>query len=202
MIDLFLKGGILMWPILLCSVISFTIFLERSFFFFSIRLKTPNLLSRIRNFYKQNKVNEALKLCESLSGPVPHILAIGIHTRNRSANDKERIVEQASAKEVRKLEKNLNVLAIIGNVSPLLGLLGTVNGMIKTFMRIQELNGRVDVSTLAGGIWEALITTAAGLSVAIPTIVFYHYFSGKVDDVVDSMKDAISELFENEKMIA
>ena len=92
--------------------------------------------------------------------------------------------------------KNLRGLGIIGHISPLLGLLGTVAGMIEAFITIEELGGRVDASVLAGGIWEALITTAFGLSVAIPAIVFYHYFEGRVDDIAAQMKDAASEILE------
>jgi len=161
-----------------------------------MRPKIPNLLSRARNLLKQDKIDEALKLCESIHGPISHILAIGIRIRKRSLEERERIMTQAASKVVRKLEKNLNFLAIIGNITPLLGLLGTVTGMIKAFMKIQELSGKVDVSVLARGIWEALISTATGLSVAIPTIVFYHYFEGKADNVIRDMKETATELLE------
>ena len=189
-----------MWPIFLCSVISITIILERFYFYHKARLKIPNLLSRVRGFLKQDKQDEALKLCEDTSGPIPHILAIGIRIRRKSLEEKERIITQAASRVVRQLEKNLNFLAIIGNITPLLGLLGTVTGMIKAFMKIQELKGSVDVSMLAGGIWEALITTAAGLSVAIPTIVFYHYFEERVNNVIGDMKEIGTELFEEENL--
>lgn len=201
MFSFLLKGGFLMWPILLCSVTSIAIILERFYFFYKIRLRIPNLLSRVRNFLKQENVEEALKLCETTPGPIPHILAIGIRIHRRTLEERERIITQAVSKVIRQLEKHLNILAIIGNVAPLLGLLGTVNGMIKAFMKIQELSGSVDVSVLAGGIWEALITTAAGLSVAIPTIVFYHYFDGRADNVVSDMKEAATELLETENPI-
>lgn len=198
MFSLFLKGGFLIWPILLCSIISVSVILERFHYFYSTRIKIPNLFSRVRNLLKQDRTDEALKLCESTTGPIPHILAIGIHIHKRALEERERIIAQAASNVIRQSEKNLNLLAIIGNITPLLGLLGTVTGMIKTFMRIQELGGRVDVSVLAGGIWEALITTAAGLSVAIPTIVFFHYFEGKVDEKIDQMKAIATEFSEVE----
>ena len=94
------------------------------------------------------------------------------------------------------MDKNLRGLAVIGNIAPLLGLLGTVTGMIRAFMKIQRLGGIVDASVLAGGIWEALITTAAGLSVAIPTLVAYHYFEGRIDNIASQIKDVASELLE------
>lgn len=196
MFEFFLKGGPLMWPILLCSVISATIILERLHKFHRARIKVPNISSRVKNLLKEEKANEAIKLCESVNDPVAHILAIGIRIRKRSIEEQEKMISRAGSKIIRQLEKNLRGLAIMGNITPLLGLLGTVTGMIKAFMKIQELGGRVDASVLAGGIWEALITTAAGLFVAIPTMVAYHYFEGRVDNISAQMKDATAELLE------
>ena len=196
MFDFFLKGGPLMWPILLCSIISITIILERFYRLYRARAKIPNILSRAKNFLKEGKSGEALELCERASDPIAHILAIGIRIRKRSIEEQEKMISRAGSKIIRQLEKNLRGLAIIGNITPLLGLLGTVTGMIKAFIKIQELGGRVDAQVLAGGIWEALITTAAGLSVAIPTLVAYHYFEGRVDNISSQMKDVASELLE------
>jgi len=198
MLGFFLKGGLLMWPILLCSIISITIIIERFYHLYRARIKIPNIFSRVKNLLKDEKIDEALKLCEDAPGPIAHILAIGIHIRKRSLEEKEKIIARAGSRIVRQLDKNLRGLATIGNITPLLGLLGTVTGMIRAFIKIQELGGRVDASVLAGGIWEALITTAAGLSVAIPTLVAYHYFEGRVDDIASQMKDVASELLEIE----
>ena len=97
---------------------------------------------------------------------------------------------------VRDLEQHLNWLAIIGNIAPLLGLLGTVTGMIRVFMSIQNMQGQVNPSALAGGIWEALITTAAGLIVAIPTVIAFHFFTDSIDDITGSLKELISDILE------
>ncbi|RKY36746.1 MAG: MotA/TolQ/ExbB proton channel family protein [Candidatus Omnitrophota bacterium] len=196
MFEFFLKGGIIMWLILLCSVISITIILERFYYFFRARTKIPNILARVKKLLQQGKANEALKLCESSSGPIPHILGIGIHIRNRSLEDKEKLISRAGSKIIRQFDQNLGVLAVIANIAPLLGLLGTVTGMIKAFMKIQQLSGRVEPCVLAGGIWEALITTAFGLSVAIPTLVAYHYFEGRVDNLSSKMKDMSMEFLD------
>ncbi len=185
-----------MWPILFCSIISITIILERLYHFYRARENTPNIFSRVKSLLKDGSADGALKLCEKSPSPIAHILAIGIHVRHRSLEEKEKLISRAGSKVVRQLDRNLRGLSIIGNITPLLGLLGTVMGMIRAFMKIQELGGRVDASVLAGGIWEALITTAAGLSVAIPTVVFYHYFEGKVDNVASQMKDVASEILE------
>jgi len=161
-----------------------------------MRTKIPNILYRVKSLLKDGRKNEALKLCEDTTGPVAYILAIGIHIYKRRIEEKEKIIARAGSRIVRQLDKNLRGLAIIGNITPLLGLLGTVTGMIKAFIKIQELGGQVDASVLAGGIWEALLTTAAGLSIAIPTIVLYHYFEGKVENISSQMKEAASELLE------
>lgn len=185
-----------MWPILLCSIVSITIVLERFHCFYCARTKIPNIYSRVKSFLKDGKPEEALRLCEKTTDPVAHILAVSIHIRHREQEEKEKLISRAGSKIIRQLDKNLRGLAVIGNISTLLGLTGTVTGMIKAFMKIQELGGRVDASVLAGGIWEALITTAAGLFVAIPTLVAYHYFEGRVDNISAQMKDAAAELLE------
>ncbi len=191
-----------MWPILLCSIVSAAIILERFYYLYQAKTKVSNIFSRVKGFLQNRKADEALKLCENTSGSIAHILSIGIHIRNRSIEEKEKIMVRAGSREICHLEKNLRGLAIIGNIAPLLGLLGTVIGMIRAFMKIHEFGGIVDATVLAGGIWEALITTAAGLSVAIPTVVFYHYFDGKVDNMAMQMKDAASELIEIENISA
>ncbi len=196
MFEFLLKGGPLMWPIALCSVVLVAIILERICQFYRMRVRIPNISSRVKGLLQGGRSDEALKLCESASDPISHILAIGIHIKKRSLEEKERVIARAGSKMMRELDKNLRGLAIIGNIAPLLGLLGTVAGMIRAFMKIQELGGRVDASVLAGGIWEALITTAAGLSVAIPALVAYHYFEGRVDNIASQMKEASSELIE------
>lgn len=113
---------------------------------------------------------------------------IKIKFKDLNGEEKEKMITKVGSLELQRLEKNLGSLAVIAHISPLLGLLGTVTGMIKAFMKIQALGGRVDASVLAGGIWEALITTAAGLSVAIPTLVAYYYFEGKVDGFEKEMR--------------
>ena len=185
-----------MWPILLCSIISVTVILEKFYSLYRMRPRAPNILPRVKSLLKEERTEEALKLCENSPGPIAHLLGIGIHIRKREPEEKEKMLSRTGSKIIRELEKHLRSLAIIGNIAPLLGLLGTVTGMIRAFIKIQELGGRVDASVLAGGIWEALITTAAGLSVAIPTLVAYHYFESRADNMAVQMEDAAAELLE------
>jgi len=191
-----------MWAIFLCSIIALAIILERLYHFQRAKLHLPNFGARIKKLLSEGRLLEAEKFAENSPGPIAHIFAIGIHIHKRALEGneviteqvKERILARAGSRELRKLGKNLRTLGIIAHISPLLGLLGTVTGMIKAFMKIQELGGSVDAAVLAGGIWEALLTTAAGLCVAIPAMVAYHYFEGKIDDFSAQMKDAVQSL--------
>ena len=196
MFNFFLKGGLLMWPILLCSVAAAAIILERFYYFRRASINVPHFLSRIKKLLLEGKTQKAESLSRETPGPIAHIVGIGVHMNscNVLGEDRDKIISQVGTRELRKLDKHLRTLGIIAHISPLLGLLGTVTGMIKAFIKIQELGGQVDASVLAGGIWEALITTAAGLSVAIPTMVAYHYFEGRIDEFSAQMKDAIQSL--------
>ena len=196
MFDFILKGGFLMWPILFCSVISLTIILERLYHLHRVRIDIPGFFSSVKGLLGKGKKEEALRLCQTTRGPLAKILSVGIQNHKRSYEHQEKAISRVGSREVRNLEKHLRGLAIIGNITPLLGLLGTVTGMIRAFMKIEELGGRVDANALAGGIWEALLTTAAGLSVGIPTLVAYHYFEGRVDNIAAQMKEAALELLE------
>ncbi|MBU4310413.1 MotA/TolQ/ExbB proton channel family protein [bacterium] len=196
MFNIIVKGGVLMWPILLCSIISVAIILERLYHFHRIRINIPDFFVSIRGLLQKKKVEEALDLCQKTQAPIARILACGIQNHKKDARTQEKSISRVGSWEVRGLEKHLRGLATIGNITPLIGLLGTVVGMIKAFVKIQELGGRVDASVLAGGIWEALLTTAAGLTVAIPTLVAYHYFEGKIDNMSCWMNEIASELIE------
>ncbi|MBA3066678.1 MotA/TolQ/ExbB proton channel family protein [bacterium] len=169
MFNFILKGGILMWPILFCSLIAITIVLERFYNLRRAKTDVTDFLLQIRQLIDEKKLN--------------------------SEKLEKRIVLMGS-KQVRKWETNLRGLATIANVTPLIGLLGTVTGMIKAFIKIQQLGGQVDASVLSGGIWEALLTTAAGLTVAIPALVAYHYFEGKIDNYSNQLKNSAAEYLE------
>jgi len=196
MFDIIVKGGVLMWPILLCSIISVAIILERLYHFHRIRINIPDFFVSIRGLLQKKQVEEALDLCQKTRVPIARILACGIQNHEKDVQTQEKSISRVGSWEVRGLEKHLRGLAIIGNITPLIGLLGTVVGMIRAFVKIQELGGRVDASVLAGGIWEALLTTAAGLTVAIPTLVAYHYFEGKIDNMSCWMREVASKLLE------
>jgi biopolymer transport protein ExbB len=194
--DLISKGGPLMYPIVLCSVIALAIVLERWFYFFRIRGGAAGMPEQVNGLLGEGRWEEAEVLCQATGGPVMGIIAAGLQVREKPAVEREDILTRVGSAELRRLTGNLRGLGIVAHISPLLGLLGTVTGMMAAFMKIQELGGEVDAAILAGGIWEALITTAAGLTVAIPTMVFYHYFEGKIDTYYARMKEAAQLLTE------
>jgi len=193
--SLFIKGGFLMWPIALCSIVSLTIILEKFYYFNKTRAKSKNLSERVHLLLKNNKAEEAISAADADKSFLGRFLCVGIKVMNQAVEEKQKILRRAGSRELEQADTRLRVLSVIGNISTLLGLLGTVTGMIQTFMKIEKIGGIAEVAVLAGGIWEALLTTAAGLSVAIPTLVFYHYFEGIVDNRAIQMKNIASDIF-------
>jgi biopolymer transport protein ExbB len=194
--DLISKGGPVMYVIVLCSVIALAITLERWYYFFRIRKCAVGLSEQVNGLLREGRWQEVEELCTGNRDPVARIIAAGLQVREKPAAERDDILARIGSGEMRRLTGNLRGLGIVAHISPLLGLLGTVTGMMAAFMKIQELGGEVDAAILAGGIWEALITTAAGLTVAIPTMVFYHYFEGKIDTYYARMKEAAQLLSE------
>jgi len=195
MINYFVKGGFLMWPILFCSIVSLAVVMERFLYFHRTHSKNKNLSKKAQALINSKKTDEAHFLCERDGSFVGHFLEVGIKIANHSSDDKQKILRRAGSRELEEGEKHLRVLSAIGNISTLLGLTGTVTGMIQTFMKIETIGGVADVAILAGGIWEALLTTAAGLFVAIPTLTFYYYFEGIVDNRAIQLKNIAADVF-------
>lgn len=197
MFELMQRGGAIMYPIILCSVIALGIILERLYYLRRIKIDTVVFMNNIESTLKRNKIAEAVKICEDTKGPVARIVKAGLLKHDRPRQEIREAIEDAGHQEVPKLERHIKILATIAHISPLLGLLGTVSGMIKAFQAVQvktiALNP-VSAGGLAEGIWQALLTTAAGLVVAIPAIVAYHYLVTKVQDFVLEMERSATEL--------
>jgi len=193
----FQKGGIIMYPILLCSIIALAIFIERLWQLHMAQINTEKFMNEISAMLRRNRIKEAIDTCNRTRGPVANILKAGILKHDRSRAEIREAIEDAGGYEVPELEKNISALATIAHVSPLLGLLGTVTGMVRAFQVIQEKTTAatpVSPGDLAGGIWEALITTVAGLVVAIPTIIVYNYLVSRVEAIVLDMERSSTEL--------
>ena len=194
---IFLAGGPIMWPILFVSVWGLAIIIERLLYLRRIKIDTKEFLIEVLDKVKQHKIEEASSACDSTSSPIGPILKAGILKHGRSRDEIKEAIEEASSYEIPFLEKNLSTLATIAHVAPLLGLLGTVTGMVTCFQTVQTkatLVHPVSPGDLAGGIWEALITTVAGLMVAIPAFLAYNYLVNKVNNLILEMERASTEL--------
>ena len=189
MIDFLAKGGVLVTPILLCSVMALAIFLERLIRFARMRSRGAGLAKKIADLLKNGEDHQAYELAGSSNSPMGRVLTQAIEVKDHDRETLETVIVHATDEEVRGLSKYLQALATIGNIAPLLGLLGTVIGMIKAFMVIQQMGGKVNASVLAGGIWEAMLTTALGLSVALPTMVAHSYLISRVDKYEARLQD-------------
>jgi biopolymer transport protein ExbB len=181
---IFQKGGFLMPAIFICSLVALAIFLERAYSIRQIRINTEEIITHLRRLLRQKKIKEALEFCNQHSSPVMEVFKAGLLKHAEPRPEIREAIEDAGHHTVPILEKNLDALATIGTVTPLMGFLGTVIGMVKVFMKIESMGGQVNASVLAGGIWEALLTTVAGLVVAIPTLIGYNYLTGKVNSFV------------------
>ncbi len=191
------KGGPIMWPILLCSVIAFAVVIERLIQLRREQIDTKAFMEQISKSIKRNRIMEALELCDRTQGPIANILKAGILKHDRPRQEVREAIEDAGIHEVPRLEKNIPVLATVAHIAPLLGLLGTVTGMVAAFQVIQvkaSAVNPVNPGDLAGGIWEALMTTVFGLCVAIPTYVAYNYLVSRVDGFVLDMERSATDL--------
>ncbi len=182
------KGGVLILPIILCSVVAVALIIDRLWYYNRIGGNTPKLYAQLVALIQQGHVDRALTLSEQHGGILARIFTIILQNHRRPVEEIEKLVSMAGTREIQKLSQHVRGLGIIGNITPLIGLLGTVVGMVKTFMQIADASGQVNPSLLAGGIWEALLTTAAGLTVAIPVVIMYHYCEGVVEKFAMQMK--------------
>ena len=183
MLELVTAGGFLMIPILLCSVVVVAICIERLYTLNAKKISPPHLLATVWQQLKADQLDTAKLKTLKQSSPLGRILAAGLSNAYHGREVMKESIQEAASHVVHELERYLNTLGTIAAVTPLLGLLGTVMGMIKVFAEIMT-QGTGNASVLAGGISEALITTAAGLSVAIPALVMHRYFVGRIDGIV------------------
>jgi biopolymer transport protein ExbB len=179
--ELMSKGGIVMVPIFLCSVIAVTVIFERLYYFFKINEDPQKMFGSLRGLLKEGRHPQAMELCQQSKGPVGRLLSAGLAHKNLPKWKLEETLSVTGQEEINDMGKNIRTLEVIAAISPLMGLLGTVLGMVQAFNKVAEYKGQVDPSLLAGGIWEALLTTAAGLAVAIPAVVMLHFFDRKIE---------------------
>src|SRR4026207_1008569 len=161
-------GGPMIWLLLLASAVAIVVFIERVLHFHRAQINSMEFLNGVRNVLKRDNVVEALSICDATPGPVARLVKVAILNRERGREGVREALEEAGLVEVPPLEEKLGLLATIAQVAPLMGLLGTALGFIQVFTQIQAQGTAATVQQLSGGIWEALICTAAGLAVAVP----------------------------------
>jgi len=196
-IEILHKAGPVIIPIILCSMFGLSVAIEKRWQLHKAKIDTDKFLEDILATIRRLKIKEAIEKCNSIRSPISRILKAGIMKYDSSKEDIRQAMEDASLYEIPKLEKNLTTLATVAHISPLLGLLGTVTGLVKCFQVIQLRSSSfapVNPGDLAGGIWEALITTVAGLMVAIPMFVIYNYLVNGVNNFVLEMERSATEL--------
>jgi len=181
MLEILSKGGVLVVPILFCSVLVLAIFFERIIRYAINRNRGKDIEEKVAKLLKKGDVKKALEVSEQSNSPMGRVLNKSIEAKDLENHVLESVIVNATETEVRDLSSYVQTLATIGNIAPLLGLLGTIMGMIKAFMVIQQMGGKVNAAVLAGGIWEAMLTTALGLAVALPTMAAHSYLVAKVD---------------------
>ena len=192
--DYISQGGPIMWIILFCSMIVTFIFLEKLFLFHREEINVGELVKGLINVLRRDGYIEAITLCDNTPGPVAHILMAAIQSYKDGEMNIKQSIEDAALIEIPRLEKHLNVMATIAYITPLLGLLGTVTGMMGAFRVINLKGAMVNAADMSGDIQMAMITTAAGLCVAIPSYVAYNFLVSRVESFILEMEKASSEI--------
>ena len=184
-----------MWPLLACSIIGVAIIVERSFYFWRLRFHYERFTAELKKLLASRKVKEAIVFSRRHSSPVPRMAGLYLEHLERDAL-RDQVLKREGSFALEKIETRLRGLAAITHIAPLLGLLGTVTGLVSAFHQIERMGGQVQPGDLAAGIWEALITTVFGLLIAIPSMAAYHGFESAADGIARRMQFIISELDE------
>ena len=195
MFDLIVKGGIFMYPIIFCSIVALAIFLERLWVLRRKHIIPLDFINNVESLLKKQKLSDAVFLCQNDVSSIAKIFLAGLRSTQKGMWLVKEAIEERGSREATVLEKNVDILSTIANLTPLLGLLGTVSGMIKTFNAI-SVQGIGNPAPLAGGIAEALITTATGLCIAIPTLVCYRFLKDKASALIFEMEENSIRLVE------
>ncbi len=189
------QGNLILYIIGGCSIVSVSIFVERCFYLHKAEIDTNKFVVGLRRFIKDGNIIEAIRVCEDCNGTIARIVKSGLLRHDRTQDQIEGAMEVTGLTEISRLEKNAKVLSIIAHITPLIGLLGTVLGFIQAFAEMRQ-TGLMDVSTTRIGeaMEYALMTTAAGLVVAIPTVVGYNYLVSRIESLVLEMQTTSSEI--------
>ncbi len=194
MLTFIMLGGPLMWLILLCGTAALAVFLERLFHLHRARIKSADFLKGIANILNRNNIDEALSICEETPGPVPAITRAAIQQYRAGPDAVRQAIDQAALMEIGRMERRTVMLSLAAQAAPLLGLLGTVLGLIRMLMIIQQKAPLIQAADLAGGMWLALLTSAAGLIVAIAAMLGYSLIMAKLDALALDMEQSAGDI--------
>jgi len=194
MLDLFMKGGPVLWFLIALSLLELVIIIERLLYYRRVRLDEGKLFGRVKSSLEKGYFEEALSICDSNMSPLGSLLRVGIEHREESDEGLRQIMKDASNQEIPRLERNISALDTIAHIGPLCGLLGTVTGTMKAFGVLGTFGAVSDPTLLAKGISEALVATVAGIVAAVPAVVFYNYFVVKVNRILITLEYQVNEL--------
>lgn len=194
LLAIFAKGGWLMIPIVLFSIVAVVLIVNKHIDLSRFKTKTNHIMYELKALIAGGKKDEAINLCTGSKGAVPLVLKEGLLHSHLDKDGIESYMEAIGIEQVHLMEKNMSLLATIAGVAPLTGFLGTVTGMMSAFMEIERLGGNVNADVLAGGIWEALMTTATGLGVGIVAFIYYNFFTAKINHMAFEIESNSKEL--------
>lgn len=193
-LEFLILGGPVTWIILLLALFAIYFIILKAFHLHRAQIDVREFLRGVTNILQRHNVYEAISICDDTPGPVAHVIRAAITRCDKSKEDMEQGVEETCLSEIPRLQRNLKPLVAIAHMAPLLGLLGTVMGMIDLFQTMESAGSFIETTDMAKGIWQALLSTGLGLTVAIPTYGFYVYFLSKIDHILLDMEKAASEI--------
>lgn len=192
--EVLVHGGVIMWLLLVVGAVLVGVFVERLLHYHREHINSVDFLNGVRTVLKRDNVVEALSICEATSGPVARLVKAAILARDRGREGIREAVAQAGLGEVPRLEEKLGAVATIAQIAPVLGLLGTVLGMMEVFQVIQSSGTAAPAGALAGGVWQALACSGAGLAVSVPAYASYNYLVSRVRSIVLDMEKSSAEI--------
>lgn len=196
LLDVLILGGWVMIPLILLSILTIYLLIERVITIRNASSNPDAITDRVRDYVRNGDVEGAITYCQKKDVPITRILKQGLERLGRPISEIQDAVQAAGKHETYELEKRTNLLASIAGIAPMLGFFGTVVGMIKAFQEIQNLQGNVNPSVLAGGIWEALVTTAAGLLVGILALFSYNFLIGRIRRLTNDMERSATDFID------
>ncbi len=188
------SGGPVMWLILVCGFIALVVFLERLFHLHRAQIKIDDFLNGITTNLTRGNDLEAITICDQTPGPAAHLVRTALLHRNDPKDEMIKAVEQAGLSEIPRLERHMNLLITLAQVLPMLGLLGTVLGLLQILAALQAGSPLVEIGSLSGGLWTALLTTAAGLTTGIPAYAGYHFLVSRIESIALDMEQTAGEI--------